>query len=319
MKALQLKNISELHRKDMPVPEPADGEILLRVTHCAVCRTDAKMWKQGQRDLRLPRILGHEICAVSPESGERFAVWPGTSCGHCVFCKKGAENLCREMKILGFHLDGGFAEYVCAPRKSLIPVPDDLPGELICLAEPLACTLNALEQCGLQKNQRVLIFGAGPLGLMTGMSVRYFGGFPCIREINPARVEQTAQFRKQMDTALHEGEEDADIVINAAPSSDIFTQGIPLLRPGGSFCLFSGFTDDKMIPAALLNQIHYRQLSVCGAYGCTKKQMETALHILRAYQKEASLLIEKQISLGEVQEILPQILKGQVMKCIIKN
>ncbi len=320
MYALQLEKTGSLKRKNIPIPELKTGEVLLRVSHCAVCRTDAKMWKQGHRDLILPRVPGHEICGILAESGKIFAVWPGVSCGHCAFCQNGMENLCREMKVLGFHRDGGFAEYVAVTEKSLIPVPDGLNGKLVCLSEPLACTLNALEQAGVKKNQQVLIYGAGPVGLMCGMAARYLGAVPFVREIRQERAAQSKTFRDCIGMELYEVREPGkfDAVINAAPYTDTFTHGLPGLRPGGCFCLFSGLTDGKQIPGALLNEIHYRQLHVCGAYGCTRKQMETALNILKEYGREVEMLTEKRIEPDQVPEILPRILAGHAMKYVIE-
>ncbi|MEZ4524727.1 MAG: alcohol dehydrogenase catalytic domain-containing protein [Desulfobacterales bacterium] len=318
MYALQLEKIGLLKEKEIPIPKPGPGEVLLRVMHCAVCRTDAKMWKQGQRDLVLPRVLGHEICGILPESGKRFAVWPGNSCGCCAFCQSGQENLCLHMQILGFHKDGGFAEYAAVQEKSLIPVPDGLPSELACLAEPLGCTLNAMEQSGVKENQKVLIYGAGPVGLMAGISARYLGAVPFVMEIRPERTALSKAFREQIGMDVCGNEMKFDIAVNAAPSTDTFAHGLSRLRAGGSFCLFSGLTDGKEISSVQLNEIHYRQLQICGAYGCTKKQMETALNILTEYGREAALLTEKQIDLHQVPEILPRILAGQAMKHVIR-
>lgn len=87
------------------------------VLRCAICRTDAKMWDQGHRDLVFPRVLGHEM-VVADAHGQRYIVWPGKSCRTCGFCKTGRENLCEEMKITGFHHDGGFAGQALLPADS---------------------------------------------------------------------------------------------------------------------------------------------------------------------------------------------------------
>src|SRR6056297_2322888 len=98
-------------RESDHVGRPPAGYVRVRVLCCAVCRTDAKMWSEGHRDLVLPRVPGHEIVAVD-QSGARYVVWPGISCGVCPSCLAGQENRCRYLKILGFHKDGGFADQV---------------------------------------------------------------------------------------------------------------------------------------------------------------------------------------------------------------
>lgn len=104
-----------------------------------LCRTDLKIIRHGHRDLTLPRVPGEEVVGEvvplggdSPIAvGDRVYVYPGVWCGVCPSCCRGAENLCRKMRIMGFHRDGGFAEYVAAPLQSLIPVPDGLRGAAV--------------------------------------------------------------------------------------------------------------------------------------------------------------------------------------------
>ena len=96
--------------------------------------------------------------------GDRVYVYPGVWCGECPSCRRGAENLCRQMRIMGFHRDGGFAEYVAAPLQSLIRVTDGLGDEEAVFAEPLSCCLNALELGGVGEGDVLGVWGAGPAG-----------------------------------------------------------------------------------------------------------------------------------------------------------
>lgn len=95
------------YQKSSVLSAVADDRVFLKVICCAICRTDAKMWRSGHRDLVLPRVLGHEIAGIDPASGQLYAVWPGQVCGTCDYCRTGRENLCEEMQIIGFHTDGG--------------------------------------------------------------------------------------------------------------------------------------------------------------------------------------------------------------------
>ena len=320
MNLLQLEKTGSLKLKQGPVPKAGNDEVIVKVTHCALCRTDAKMWKSGQRDLVLPRVLGHEICGVIKECKKSFVVWPGSACGHCRQCKAGRENLCSKMKILGFHKDGGLAEYVVAPKSSLLPVPDNLPGDVACLAEPLSCTINALEMANVSAGEKVLIYGAGPVGLMAALAVKAQGAYPFITDINNARLTMTENFQNKAGIAgaVKASGPDFDVVINAAPSLDTFVKGIDNLISGGCFCIFSGFTDKDSVSCAVINEIHYRQLKVVGAYGCTRRQMEKALIILGKYKDEVKLLLEGHIVLEQVSSVLPKILAGRALKYVVE-
>ena len=168
-------------RPDLKTDKIEPGFVKTAVLCCAICRTDAKMWEQGHKDLVFPRVLGHEM-VVKDQTGQRYIVWPGKSCGVCRFCKTGRENLCKDMKITGFHTDGGFADRVVLPEESLIPIPDDLSTHVACFAEPVGCVINAFEKLSFKKNNRILIYGSGTMGLITALYAQHLGLIPLIIE-----------------------------------------------------------------------------------------------------------------------------------------
>ena len=320
MKALYLENIGELRMKELPRPHVEAGMVEMRVSHCAICRTDAKMWRKGHRDLVLPRILGHEVAGTLEDTGNRFVVWPGECCGKCRHCAGNTENLCASMRILGFHRDGGFAEYVAVPEAALVAIPSNLPGFVACLAEPLACGLNALSLAGLGPGQSILILGAGPVGLLTALAARDLGARVFLHDTNPLKLAISAPFRGKLTLETVELEQDplVDVAVNACPAMDAVVRGVNALAGGGCFCLFSGLTDECSFPPDIFNQIHYRQLRVVGAYGCTRGQMAQAVQLLVNYCAEVELLIDRRIRIEEAPRVLPAMMNGQVLKVVIE-
>lgn len=320
MRALRLEAFNELNLLEVDLPVAEQDDILLKVSHCALCRTDAKMFHQGQRDLVLPRILGHEVFGFNEQTGERFVIWPGEACGVCEECLKGHENLCSQMRIMGFHRDGGFAEYLSVSKSSVIPVPENLPGHLACLAEPLASTLNALEQARVEKNERILIYGGGPVGLLMSLAAQSLGATAFVVEKNPPKLRKSEKFRSSL--AIEGSPEcrlkDFDVVVNAAPSLSIFHEGMSKLRSGGCFCLFSGFTGEGTFPVSILNEIHYRQLRLAGAYGSTRRHMKKAVLLLNLFQESVSYLVEEVIELDQIPLALEAILSGDTLKFVAK-
>lgn len=319
MRSLRLVEPRLLTVEESASPQPVQGRIRVKVLYCALCRTDAKMWQRGHRDLKLPRVLGHEICGITP-SGKRVVIWPGESCGTCRYCKSGLENLCPDVSILGFNRDGGLADYVFVPESSLLEVPRDLPSDIACLAEPLACCLNAVRQIRVAAHEQVLILGAGPVGLLLGMAVQSLGAEACVYEISPEKLSQSALFREKLGIfgTSEFPASDFDVVINAASSLETFSQVLPQMRRAGRYCLFSGLPDGIEIPANVINEIHYRQLEVTGAYGCTRKNMAEALDMLNHHQAEAALLIEAHIPLHEVAFRLDRIANGESFKIVVR-
>ncbi|MDR2700742.1 MAG: alcohol dehydrogenase catalytic domain-containing protein [Nitrososphaerota archaeon] len=318
MKALILDGIKKICVTDIEVPICGNAETLLKVNFCSVCRTDVKMWFQGQRDLVLPRILGHEICGQMFGSDEYYVVWPASTCNDCRYCKSGVENLCSNIQVIGFHRDGGFAQYIKVPKEALIEVPKNVPPEIACMTELLSSAINAIEQVKLEKNQKVLIFGGGPAGLMLSVACKHYGAEPFIVEKSAKKIEQVEYICKEI--GIHISDvicDNFDVVINAAPDPNTLSEGILKLKSGGKYCLFSGFTKNINISSDLLNEVHYRQLTLIGAYGSTKQQMKTALKILEDNTQTIKLLIHKIIPLEDVSSILPEILLGQNLKYIV--
>jgi propanol-preferring alcohol dehydrogenase len=132
-----------LREADLPVPEPGQGELLLEVSACGVCRTDLHVADGELSDPKLPLVLGHQIVARVVEGGERFAAgdrvgvpWLGWTCGECRYCRRGHENLCDRARFTGYTLDGGYAEMCTADERFCFPLAEDLPD---LQAAPLLC------------------------------------------------------------------------------------------------------------------------------------------------------------------------------------
>ncbi|WP_353655822.1 zinc-dependent alcohol dehydrogenase family protein [Thermomicrobium sp. CFH 73360] len=132
--------------RQLPIPEPGPGQVLLRVRACGVCRTDLHIVDGELPNPKLPLILGHQIVgevvqkgpgAECYQIGQRVGVpWLGWTCGECRFCQSGRENLCDRARFTGYTLDGGYAEYAVADERYCFPIPDGYPDEQ---AAPLLC------------------------------------------------------------------------------------------------------------------------------------------------------------------------------------
>jgi L-iditol 2-dehydrogenase len=320
VKALRLHHVGELSLDEVTLPQPSPEETLVRVRYCALCRTDAKMWQKGQRDLLLPRVLGHEIAGIDQSSGRQVIIWPGATCGSCRFCIEGSENLCPDIRIIGFNRDGGLAQAIVVPRESLIPVPAGISARLACMAEPLACCLNALHQIKTRPGHRILVFGAGPVGLFMGLAARSLSAQAFIVEKEPSRLEQSQVYldRLGISADIRPPTNGFEAAINACASTETFFLGLRYVRAGGSFCLFSGLPHEESVTTDVINEIHYRQLHVTGAYGCTKAQLREALDIIGRHERDVELLVEREITLEEVAGHLHRIAGGQALKILVR-
>jgi len=165
--------------QDVPRPEPASDEVLIRVEACGVCHSDLHVaagdWKQFAGIVKRPLILGHEVVGRVVEKGsaggeleldDRVGVpWIHWTCGACEPCREGNENLCTKQKITGVTVDGGFAEFIKAPASHVVKIPPDISSAE---AAPLLCAgltaYRALKQTGILPGQRLAVFGIGGLG-----------------------------------------------------------------------------------------------------------------------------------------------------------
>jgi 2-desacetyl-2-hydroxyethyl bacteriochlorophyllide A dehydrogenase len=320
MKALVLtgREQIELVERDLPVPE--DHEVCVRVAATAISSTDAKMWRSGHHDLVIPRVLGHEICCSFDEApGKLFAVWPGKACGTCNQCRSGRENLCAEMQITGFHRDGGFAEQLVVPRSSLLEVPKGISSSLAALAEPLACAVHGIKQSCIRRADRVLIYGAGTLGILLAVSAVNRGASVAVTDPDTVRLSKSTPFRNRYAIEVHEDTTSTgfDIVLNATASPETLDTGIRHLEPGSRFCLFSALGEMPECPATIFSELHYRELELVGSYGCTRQDMRDALNLLARYGQDLEFLVEQTISLDKVPSVMSKVLEGKGFRQVV--
>lgn len=307
------------YEKNGVLPETGDDRVVLDVVCCAICRTDAKMWRQGHRDLLLPRVLGHEIAAIDPATGRLYTVWPGQVCGACPYCLGGRENLCEEMRIIGFHADGGFARTVSVPRQSLIPVAAGLDPKIVTFAEPVACVFNGLAHLQPVSGRRVIIYGGGVVGMIAALACRELGLLVTVIEKNAEKIAGLQSFceKNQIFMEKDTTEADFDLAINCCAGHIAFSLCISKLRKGGKLAFFSGLDKNEEIGTNLLNLIHYKELEVFGSYGPRREDMVAAIAFCARQTDNLAALIERVVHPLEVESVLPSILAGKALKYIV--
>ena len=316
MKAVTVAGIDDYTIGERAFPVTGPGEALVRVTLTGLCRTDLKLIRSGHRDLVLPRIPGEEVVGVvetlGPESdmsltGSRVYVYPGEWCGTCPACASGAENLCRKMRIMGFHRDGGFAEYVVAPTTSLIPLNNTCSFSDAVFAEPLSCCLNAIELSRIQTGEKIAIWGAGPAGTLLQRLAAYFGAQVTVIEPDPQRRERCGGYETAPDEWF-------DVCIPAVGSDAAYREAMDHLAPRGRLVAFSGLPKSTTFPAADFNHLHYHEQTVVGAYGCCYRHGRKALDLISSGAIAVSDLVSHTMPLSMLSEALDMVAHRSCMK-----
>jgi len=238
-----------LSLRDRAQPEPASGELLLRVAACAVCRTDLQLAEGDLAARRLPIIPGHQIVgvveALGPEVadwrvGERAGVtWLAGACGHCGRCREGRENLCELATFTGWDRDGGFAEFATARADVAVRLPDAIDDVA---AAPLLCGgvigYRSLRVCGIEPGGRLGLFGFGASARLTIQVAVHWGCtvFVCTRSERerPRALELGAAWAGGYD---EQPPEPLDAAITFAPSGDVVVAALRALDRGGTVAI----------------------------------------------------------------------------------
>ena len=215
MKTAVMTAIGKMELTERPIPSPAPGEVLVKVEYVGICGSDLHYFESGRIGdyvVKPPFVLGHEAGGVVVETGEgvtdlvpgdRVALEPGKTCGHCEHCKEGRYNLCENVIFFATPpVDGVFQEYVAHEAGLCFKIPDQMSTMEAALIEPLAVGLHAAGQGGACLGQTAVVTGAGCIGLCCLLSLRAMG---------VSRIIVVDVMKKRLDKAMELG---ADYVIN---------------------------------------------------------------------------------------------------------
>ena len=185
MKAAMLQDWKKIEVIDVETPRPGPGEAVLRVSYAGICGSDVHIFNGFNPIAITPVIPGHEFIGQIAEIGlpnetglsvgDRVVVQPYVSCGQCNACRKDIPHICEKLVVIGVNQNGGFAEHVRVPIDQLIPIPDDIPDTVAVLTEPFSIGYHTCQRGGLTADDRVLVIGAGPIGLYAAIVARELG------------------------------------------------------------------------------------------------------------------------------------------------
>lgn len=307
MKAQVFRGVNQLSYEDVPVPELQADELLVQVRVVGLCQSDIK--KICYPLYNPPRIYGHEtagvIAAVGEEVkqwqvGQRVVVMHHIPCMHCGYCLNDNFSMCETYKNItttaGFTPSGGgFAEYVKVPAHivrngGLIPIPDEVNFEQASFVEPTNCCLKAVKKAQVTPGETVLVTGAGPIGLMFVMLVKYFGANAIATDLIPSRIEKAKAVGAQAAFDARDPDLQAkifaltnnmgvDTTLLAVPSEKAFFQALDCTRKGGKILFFAEFPDEVEIPINP-NILYRREIDLMGSYSSSFRVQSLATDIV---------------------------------------
>lgn len=251
MKAAIMDAPGAMRLGEWDTPSAGPGEVKVQVAATGICAGDLYIYKGSNPYVQYPVIAGHEIAGVVAEAGEgvsgfspgeRVVVEPFIGCGHCYPCRVGKSNCCMNLRIIGVHQPGGFAEWVVAPAKNIYRVPEGLSLMWASFAEPIAIAVQAARRGEIESGEEVLVLGCGPIGLALIEVLQAYGAKVIATDIFPERLETAASLgadtllsgpnltREILERTNREG---MGVVIEATGNPKVMEQTAELVASGG--------------------------------------------------------------------------------------
>ena len=195
MQAIRCNAPRSLELIDLPIPKPGANEVLVRIRRIGICGTDMHIYQGNQPYFEYPRVMGHELSGEIVEApngskfkpGDHVCLIPYLHCGECIACRAGKTNCCTKLQVLGVHRDGGMCEYLALTEKNVIAVPG-LSLDEAAMVEFLAIGAHGVARGGIAPGDRVLVVGAGPIGVAAILFARLRGAEVTVLEGRPDRL-----------------------------------------------------------------------------------------------------------------------------------
>jgi len=333
MKAVVCEEPFDLRLVDRTAPEPAEGEVLVRIQRVGLCGTDYHIFAGRHPFLAYPRVIGHELAGqvVAAGIGSRFsegqlvAVNPYLSCGKCIACRKGKPNACVSIQVLGVHTDGGMCELLTVPESALLDATGLTPDQAAML-EFLAVGAHAVARSKVERGERVLVVGAGPIGIGTALFAKLEGATVTLldrRETRLAHARDQLGFENVVTAggdALHllasltRGDM-FDTVFEATGSLDSMGQSLTYVAAGGTL-VFVGVAPGEIVFSD--PEFHKRETTLVASRNALAADFERVMAAMKAGLVPTAALQSHSFPAEETPTRLPELIADadHVLKAI---
>ena len=335
MKSIVCDTPGSLRMEQRPVPVPGEGEVLLRIRRVGICGTDMHIFRGTQPFLSYPRVMGHELSGHIDRApvgsrlavGDQVYVMPYLSCGSCVACRQGKTNCCTRIEVLGVHRDGGMTEYLALPERFVFKT-EGISLDDAAMIEFLAIGAHAVKRGAVDAAKRVLVVGAGPIGMAVmlfasskGADVTVLDGRAdrlqfCREALGIARTVALGEGDKeQLSEAT--GGEFFDVVFDATGNIAAMERGLDFVAHGGSYVLVSIVRDRLSFSDP---EFHKRETTLLGSRNATVDDFEEVVAAMKAGLVPTALLNTHRTTLDEFTGVLDRWMQPEagVIKAIVE-
>ena len=316
MNAAVLRGPRQLQIEARDPLRPGAGEAVVRIKAAGLCGTDYRIWT-GDRPVSYPRVMGHELIGTvrtvgagvgQLAIGDKVAIEPNYSCGHCPLCLEGNRNLCLGRTAVGIDVDGGFAEEVTVPARCCWTAPPGVDDDQLLLAEPLAVVVRAVRRSEPAAGETAAVLGIGSLGLLAIQVLKARGvrvlavsrsnrRFELARAVGADAVAMSAGGADVAAARALSGREGVDMVVETAGTAEAVAQAVELCRPGGRIVL-TGLPHEQSLLSFFW--VVRRELSIIGSM-IYQDEFPEALRLLATRAVQAERLVTHRFPLAEIQ------------------
>lgn len=314
MKAIKITKPNEISIEETEKPQVKQGEALLKVKYCGICGADVASFTGNQPFTTYPRIPGHEFSAevvavpdnnAGIQAGDIVTVNPYFNCGACYSCRRGFVNCCEDNQTMGVQRDGSFCEYVSIPVERLIS-GKGLTAQQLALIEPLTIGYHASKRVQIKPTDKVLVIGAGPIGLFALISAKLFGAQVYVSDVLDGRLEKALQYgadgvvnvskTKLSDYTASVTDGGFDVCMEACGSSRTFLDAIDNAAFAGRIILIgNGKTDTTFLHSIILK----KELNIFGSRNSYRQDFEEAIDFVSRGKIDVMKMVSNIYPLGE--------------------
>jgi len=321
VKAIFLLEPGKLEVRDLPMPEPKEDEVLVRIRNCGICTLEQRLFT-GDMKMNYPLVPGHEVSGeivkISEDAitdlkeGMRVSLDMVNRCGHCYFCRTGKSNQCINRFNHKLPVLGGFSEYIVVKLKQVFKMPDSLSFEEAAFSEPLACCIHSLKRIGLTLAEDLLVIGAGTMGQLHIQAARVMGARVFVSDLSEKRLElaeRSGAFRtinpaKEDVVSVVKGYTEGrgvDACVVTTPSHVALETGISALSNTGRLNIYTSYTDAPDLPINA-NKVHRSEKVITGSEGRTVYDFLQATRLLSYGMVDVKPLVSRKVSFDEIEE-----------------
>ena len=318
MRVSVLRGVGQIDVEERPMPTPGPGDVVVKIGSVGVCGSDIHYYEHGRIGPYVvddALILGHEAGGVVTAIGEgvtdrvvgeRVSIEPGVPCRQCAQCLSGRYNLCPDVQFFATPpYDGAFAEYVAMPASFVYPIPDSISDDAAGLLEPLSVGIWACRRSGVDPDSRVLVTGAGPIGLIAAQVARAYGApAVAITDVAPQRLALAERLGLQAinvaETAVTDIGFEPDVLLECSGNSRATWDAVTTVARAGRVVLV-GMGGDEVRLA--LSYVQDRELTITGAFRYANT-WPTAIRLAAEGRVELDPLVTGHYGLDQVEEAL---------------